>query len=98
VGPLDEDDDPIGGRSVIEAGAELRFPVWGDIGGVGFVEGGTVSTEVYPDFEEDFLVAAGAGVRYYSPVGPIRFDVAFPVNGRDEDDAFQFYISIGQAF
>ncbi|MEM8818359.1 MAG: BamA/TamA family outer membrane protein, partial [Pseudomonadota bacterium] len=88
----------IGGRSVIEAGMELRFPIVGDLGGVAFVEGGSVSTEVFPDFEEEFLVAAGAGVRYYSPVGPIRFDIGFPINGRDEDDVFQFYISIGQAF
>ncbi|MEM7497248.1 MAG: BamA/TamA family outer membrane protein [Pseudomonadota bacterium] len=98
VGPLDEDEDPIGGRSVIEAGAELRYPIWDDVGGVVFVEGGTVSTEVFPNFEEDFLFAGGAGVRYYSPVGPIRFDIAFPINGRDADDTFQFYISIGQAF
>ncbi|MEL6767893.1 MAG: BamA/TamA family outer membrane protein [Pseudomonadota bacterium] len=98
VGPLDDDNDPIGGRSVIEAGAELRFPIFGDVGGVAFVEGGTVSSEIFPDFEEDFLVAAGGGVRYYSPVGPIRFDIGFPINGRDADDAFQFYISIGQAF
>ncbi|MEM8753740.1 MAG: BamA/TamA family outer membrane protein [Pseudomonadota bacterium] len=98
VGPLDEDDDPIGGRSVIEAGAELRFPIFGDVGGVAFIEGGSVSTDIFPSFEEDFLIAAGGGVRYYSPVGPIRFDIGFPINGRDADDAFQFYISIGQAF
>ncbi|MEM6676296.1 MAG: BamA/TamA family outer membrane protein [Pseudomonadota bacterium] len=98
VGPLDENNDPIGGRSVFELGAELRFPIVGDLGGVAFVEAGTVSTEIFPDFEEGMQVAAGAGVRYYSPIGPIRVDFGVPINGRDADDAFQFYISIGQAF
>ena len=42
--------------------------------------------------------AAGLGLRYYSAVGPIRFDVAFPLNPRSIDDPYQFYISIGQAF
>jgi len=42
--------------------------------------------------------AAGVGLRYFSPAGPIRLDLAFPVNGRGADDFFQFYFSIGQAF
>jgi translocation and assembly module TamA len=75
----------------------LRARVFGDIGGAVFVEGGAVSEEVY--FEvEDPSVAAGAGVRYYSPVGPIRFDVGVPLNPDDDDDNFQIYLSIGQAF
>ena len=51
-----------------------------------------------PTFDEGVQLAAGTGLRYASPVGPIRFDVAFPLNGRDVDDFFEFYISIGQAF
>jgi translocation and assembly module TamA len=98
VGPLDENGDPLGGRSVLEFGAEMRARVWGDIGVVGFVEGGTVSQEIFPDFEDGFQYGVGAGVRYYSPVGPIRLDVAVPLDPREEDDSFQFYISIGQAF
>ena len=43
-------------------------------------------------------VAAGAGVRYFSPIGPLRLDVGVPLNPRDADDTFQVYISIGQAF
>jgi len=98
VGPLDERNDPVGGLSVAEIGAEYRGRIWGDLGGVVFTDAGTVSTESGFAFDDDFLVAAGAGLRYYSPVGPIRLDVAFPLNGRDVDDTFEVYFSVGQAF
>ena len=98
VGPLDSNNDPIGGRSVVEAGLELRVRLTEDIGVVPFIEGGQVSTEPYPDIGGEMLWAAGLGVRYYTGFGPLRFDVAFPINGRPSDDTFQFYVSIGQAF
>ncbi len=98
VGPLDGNNDPVGGLSALEGAVEMRARLFGDLGGVLFVDAGSVSTESFPNFEEDIQVAAGVGFRYYSPAGPIRLDVAFPVNGRDADDSFQFYISIGQAF
>lgn len=98
VGPLDEFDDPTGGLSVAELGAEFRAQFFGDIGGVLFVDAGSVSEEFFPDFNEGVQVGAGVGLRYFSPAGPIRVDVAFPVNPRDPDDAFQLFFSIGQAF
>ncbi|MEM6973172.1 MAG: BamA/TamA family outer membrane protein [Pseudomonadota bacterium] len=98
VGELDEDGDPVGGRSVVEAGLELRYPIFGDLGGVVFAEAGSVSPEIFPSFEDGVQVGVGGGIRYYSPVGPIRLDVAVPLDAREEDDAFQFFISIGQAF
>jgi translocation and assembly module TamA len=98
VGPLDVEGDPEGGLSALEASVELRARVWGDLGAVFFVDAGSVSQESYPDFEEGVQVAAGTGIRYHSPAGPIRLDVAFPINRRDEDDFFQLYFSIGQAF
>lgn len=100
IGPLDRDDDPVGGLSVVETAVELRAPLWRDIGlgGVVFLDAGAVSSESLPTFGDGLQVAAGTGLRYASPVGPLRFDVAFPLNPRDVDDLFQFYISIGQAF
>lgn len=98
VGPLDTRNDPIGGRSALELSAELRARLYGDLGGVIFVDGGTVTAESFPTFDEDFLLAAGFGLRYYTVAGPIRIDLGFPINGRDADDAFQLYFSIGQAF
>lgn len=98
IGPLDGDDNPVGGRSALEAGIEMRARLFGDIGGVVFADAGSVSTSVLPDFAEGIQAAAGLGLRYYSPAGPIRVDVAVPVNGRRADDAWQLYFSIGQAF
>ncbi len=99
VGPLASDGDPIGGRSVLEAGFELRWQATEKIGLVPFVEGGNVYDEPTPDFSEDLLWAAGLGFRYFTIAGPIRLDVAFPVNKRDGiDDDYQFYVSLGQAF
>ena len=98
IGPLDADGEPSGGRSAFEIGTEFRARLTEVIGGAVFVEGASVSEDVAPTFDEGFLVAVGGGLRYFSPVGPIRLDVGFPVNGRDVDDFFEFYISIGQAF
>ncbi len=98
VGPLDSDGDPVGGRSVVEAGLEARLRLTDTIGIVPFVEGGQVFDDSVPDFSQEPLWAAGLGLRYFTAVGPIRLDVATPINGRSSDDSFQFYISIGQAF
>ena len=100
VGPLDEDNDPVGGRSLFEVSAELRIRVTDSIGLVPFVDGGSVFDASYPDFSETVRWAGGLGLRYFTGFGPIRADVAVPINprGDDVDDPFQFYISFGQAF
>ena len=99
VGPLDGAGDPLGGRSVIEVGLDLRFRVTDTIGIVPFIEAGNVYDEEVPDFSEPLLIGAGLGFRYFTAVGPIRLDIGFPINGREGvDDDFQFYVSLGQAF
>ena len=98
VGPLNEEGDPLGGRSLFEVGAEFRARVWGDWGVVPFIEGGNVFNSAYPDFSRQLRWGAGIGVRYYTNFGPIRLDVAFPINPRPRDNAFQIYVSIGQSF
>jgi translocation and assembly module TamA len=98
AGELDDQNDPIGGRSLFEASGEVRARVTDTIGIVAFVDVGAAFTSPYPDFDDQLRIGAGPGIRYFSPIGPIRLDVGFPVNPRDTDDAFQLYISIGQAF
>lgn len=99
VGPIDDDNDPLGGRSLFETSLELRTRVWGNLGVVSFVEGGNVFEAEYPDFADPLRWAAGGGLRYFTPIGPVRLDVAFPLNRRDDiDDPFQVYIALGEAF
>jgi len=99
AGPVDATHDPIGGRSVLEVGAEARLRVTDRIGVVPFIEGGTVFTNDVPNLSEDLRWGAGLGIRYYTAFGPIRLDVATPLNRREGiDDVVQFYISLGQAF
>jgi translocation and assembly module TamA len=98
VGPLDADNNPLGGRSLLELSGELRIRVTETIGVVPFIDGGAVSEEPYPTFEEGMRWAGGLGLRYFTGFGPLRLDVAFPINGRDVDSLFEFYVSFGQAF
>jgi translocation and assembly module TamA len=68
-------------------------------GAVVFLEGGSVSEQGFFTFDRGVLYGAGFGVRYYTAIGPIRADFAFPLNPRHgRDDPVQFYISLGQAF
>lgn len=98
AGELDDEDDPIGGRSLFELAGEIRGQFTESLGAAVFVDSGAAFKSVAPDFDEPLRIGAGAGLRYFSPIGPIRFDVGVPVNARDNDDDFQIYVSIGQAF
>ncbi|MFD1701815.1 autotransporter assembly complex family protein [Methylopila henanensis] len=94
-----DDDQPIGGRSLLEASAEMRIKITDTIGVVPFVDAGAAFDKTYPDFGEAIRVGAGIGLRYYTAIGPIRFDVATPVVGKDKNDpTVAFYVSVGQAF
>ena len=104
---IDPDDDPedlpdpfiyrpIGGRSLVEAAAELRYR-FGNFGVVGFVDAGQVYEETLPQFS-DIRYAVGVGGRYYTNFGPLRFDVAMPLGRRPGESRFAVYVSIGQAF
>ncbi|MEI8296020.1 MAG: BamA/TamA family outer membrane protein, partial [Alphaproteobacteria bacterium] len=104
LGPIDENGIPLGGRSITEGGIEGRFRFTETWGGAVFFEGGAVSNNRSPLVKARFLWGPGVGVRYYTAIGPIRFDVAVPLKRRQRsgqksiDSPFQFYISIGQAF
>ncbi|MBF0375517.1 MAG: outer membrane protein assembly factor [Alphaproteobacteria bacterium] len=96
AGPLDAQGDPIGGRSLLAGGVEARVRVTETIGVVPFIEGGNVWDERLPDIAEGLLWGAGLGVRYATPIGPVRADIAVPLERRPQDDSFQVYL--GQAF
>lgn len=90
--------DVTGGRTLIEGSAEARIRITDTIGIVPFVDVGSAFANNLPNFKEFVAVGAGVGLRYLTPIGPIRFDLATPVNKRNGDKLLAFYISIGQAF
>lgn len=97
--PLDANDDPTGGRSILELNGELRWRVNDTIGLVAFLDGGGAFESATPELGGDeFRLGAGLGLRYFTPIGPLRLDFALPLDPRSIDDAFQIYASIGQAF
>lgn len=96
LGPKDPDNRPIGGRSLVEAAAEIRYR-FGNYGIVGFIDAGQVSTSSTPGFD-DLRYGVGIGGRFYTNFGPMRLDVATPIARRPGESRVAIYISIGQAF
>jgi translocation and assembly module TamA len=87
-----------GGRSLFEGSAEVRVRITPTIGIVPFLDFGTASRSSLPNFSDYIGYGAGIGLRYLTPVGPIRLDVATPLNPRPGDSRYAIYVSIGQAF
>ncbi|WP_236250385.1 autotransporter assembly complex family protein [Microbulbifer sp. ALW1] len=91
--------DPIGGRGLSEISLEGRFRFTESWGGVLFVDGGNAYADPQPSFD-DLYWGAGFGVRYITSFAPVRFDIGFPLERREDvnDSAYQIYVSLGQAF
>ncbi|MDE5878430.1 MAG: BamA/TamA family outer membrane protein, partial [Desulfovibrio sp.] len=98
IGPRDKEGDPLGGRSYQVVNLEARFMVAENVGIVPFLDGGMVYKDEFPHIIGDMDWGTGLGFRYYTPIGPVRLDVATPLHRIDGDPPVQFYISIGQSF
>ncbi len=98
VGPRSEDYDPLGGISQFETSLESRLRLSDSLGAVAFLDGGMVYDDPAANVLSDLLWGAGLGLRFYTPIGPVRADLAMPLDRRDNDSAWQAYISIGQSF
>lgn len=96
IGPRDVANDPVGGRSLAEFALETRIRV-GNFGIVPFIDGGNVYDSELPKFS-GFRYGAGIGGRYHSSFGPIRIDLATPINPRQGDPRVTIFVSLGQAF
>jgi len=97
INPRLPDNTPRGGVSLFETSLEVRQNIGQSWQAVGFVDGGATGPDEAPNLG-NMRYAAGLGVRYKLPFGPVRADVAFPLNKREGDSSFQLYISIGQSF
>ena len=93
---------PKGGNALLLLNGELRVPVWRDLGAAVFMDGGNVFNRVSELDLGALRGSAGLGVRYRSPIGPIRFDVGFKLDRRAVagrlESGHAFHFSIGQAF
>lgn len=100
VSPLDNTRKPTGGRSMLIYNLEARYRMNKDMGWVLFYDFGNVYNSMFPEFNNKILQSVGLGFRYFTPVGPIRLDLAFPLNPRRGVDTsrYQAYLSIGQTF
>lgn len=106
VAPLSGAGLPIGGHTFLNVSTEIRFPVWGNVGAVLFLDGGNVWAEPWDFNLSDLRYNVGPGLRYNTPIGPIRVDVGYQlnpipgllVNGQAEPRRFRFHFSIGHAF
>ena len=98
IGPLDPmDGTPLGGELLFVANQEFHARVWDSLFGVVFFDAGNVWSSP-ADFEIDLFRSAGIGARYTSPVGPLRFDIGFPLDRRSGEDKYQIYIGFGSVF
>ena len=113
VGPQFIDGNPIGGTAINAGQAEYRQRIGQSLGFAVFLDAGQVSQNVNP-LDSTLRFGTGAGVRYYTPIGPIRLDIGLPINReasvitygkingtsitRSRGDAFEIYIGLGQSF
>ena len=96
LGPADMNDKPKGGKSFMEGSIELRYPALEKIYGVIFLDFGNVWEPPLTYRINELQYALGAGVRYATPIGPLRLDLARPVFNSKK--TIQFWFSIGHAF
>lgn len=99
VGPHYADNTPLGGLSVVDASVEYRRALFGNFGGVLFMDSGVVGSQAIPSFTH-IASSFGVGLRYNLGFAPLRADFAFPLNrlSAASQPPIQVYLSIGQSF
>jgi translocation and assembly module TamA len=114
VGPEFPDGNPIGGTALSAISVEFRQRIGTSFGAALFADAGSVGESLRPlsglvhggrcgsgeteTTTSCWAVGVGGGVRYYTPIGALRFDLAVPTYRRPNDDRFEVYIGLGQAF
>lgn len=104
VSPLSGSGLPLGGLSMVEMSAEVRTPVFGKASLVLFADAGSVGATAW--HFDPLRYDVGPGLRYLTPVGPVRVDLAFQLNpmsglvvdGAPESRHWRLHFSLGQAF
>ncbi len=92
---------PVGGSELFILNSEIRFPlkILKPLGGVLFYDGGNVYSVInWPNFVTNYTNTVGIGLRWSTPIGPIRIDLGHNLNPVRGIDPTQYYITLGQAF
>jgi outer membrane protein insertion porin family len=97
---------PVGGKQLVIFNSELRFPlgisapfVGGTLGGAAFYDAGNVYSNVtFKNVFTDLTHTVGFGLRYKTPVGPVRVDIGHLLNAPPGVKTYQFFLTLGQAF
>lgn len=92
---------PVGGKQLFILNSEARFPlkIMKALGGVVFYDGGNVYSAInINNFANNYTNTVGIGLRYSTPIGPVRFDLGRNLNPVLGISATQYYITLGQAF
>ena len=92
---------PVGGRQLFLLNSEVRFPLrlMKNLGGVVFYDGGNVYSAInFNNFASNYTNTVGIGLRYSTPIGPIRIDLGHNLNPVPGINPTQYFITLGQAF
>ncbi len=92
---------PVGGNMLFIVNSEARFPIplKQGLGGAIFYDGGNVYSNInFHQFTGDFTHSVGIGLRYQTPVGPVRFDVGYRITNVPGVNSAQYFVTLGQSF
>ncbi len=99
LGPLDANDKPLGGNYLVNLDAEFRYPIYKELRGVFFVDSGSLWLETPPYDVMTLRIAAGAGLRWSTPIGPFSLDYGHKLNpATSTEETWYLHFSIGHAF
>jgi outer membrane protein assembly complex protein YaeT len=99
VGPKDSSGSPLGGEWMLSSTFEIRFPLFWKLNGAIFTDGGQVGQEHGDVDVSRWKTSAGGGIRFVTPVGPIRLDYGYKLNrDADDNDPWRIHFSLGESF
>jgi outer membrane protein assembly factor BamA len=95
---LDSRGNPVGGNGLFLANLDWRFPIVGGIGGTLFYDLGNVWGDWREVRIDEAKGGVGVGLRYLSPVGPLRLDLGWKLDREPEESEYEVFFSLGNAF
>jgi outer membrane protein insertion porin family len=101
ISPRDpETGDRIGGEKMMCYTLEYRFPVIKEQGVVGlvFFDAGNVYTKDESWSHKDLRKSVGGGIRWYSPIGPLRLEYGYKLDREEDESSGEFEFSVGGIF